>query len=368
MPSILSSPRRKSYPLPAATWLLLIILSIGSMPQRKHTQDGINAGILAAHAQSPPLTRAIRSVHDGSNNQFTGVTGERVRKHRLSRQVESDPGYHDLSNNRERVRYARQLAKKKKDSSHGNKAGKEPSKSKHTPSPSVTAGTTPFPTTMGDKSGKKHHFNTPAPTQSDETLFPTQAEKQISTKAKKPASSSSDSKTAKKFAKSVKPQVPAASPDAQDSNLGVNKDKKKKKKKDNTSLVGGTARARARSSPTTAATNICLEDNVDPINPTKCTFEEKLTGIYLFAEAESYLQAFPPQETLHIELRDGLIYELININPQWVESNQNILISNQDILQIPVGSVVEGAKIDLKGQAPEVVTSLSPTISPTLSP
>lgn len=190
MPSALSYSRRKSYPLPAATWVIitwvfLIILSIGTTAQRKHTQDGINAGILAAHAQSPSLTRAIRSVHDGSNNQFTGVPGERVRRQRLSRRVESDPGYQGLSSNRERLRYARQLARKKNDSSHGNKSGKEPSKSKHTPSPSETAGTTPFPTTMGgDKSGKKHHIiNTPAPSQSKDTLFPTKAEKQISTKA-----------------------------------------------------------------------------------------------------------------------------------------------------------------------------------------
>ena len=160
--------------------MFLIILSIGTTAQRKHTQDGINAGILAAHAQSPSLTRAIRSVHDGSNNQFTGVPGERVRRQRLSRRVESDPGYQGLSSNRERLRYARQLARKKNDSSHGNKSGKEPSKSKHTPSPSETAGTTPFPTTMGgDKSGKKHHIiNTPAPSQSKDTLFPTKAEKQ----------------------------------------------------------------------------------------------------------------------------------------------------------------------------------------------
>lgn len=101
--------------------------------------------------------------------------------------------------------------------------------------------------------------------------------------------------------------------------------------------------------------------------PTVPLKKSSLVPRYLFAEAESYLQAtaFPPEETLNIELRDGLIYELTNINPQWVESNQNILVSNQDILEIPVGSVVEGAKIDLKEQEPEVVTSSSPTISPT---
>lgn len=59
------------------------------------------------------------------------------------------------------------------------------------------------------------------------------------------------------------------------------------------------------------------------------------------------------EETMNIELGNGLIYELVNVDPSWIYGKHKTLESGKSQIKIGKGALVGGDKIDLQGLAPE---------------
>lgn len=89
--------------------------------------------------------------------------------------------------------------------------------------------------------------------------------------------------------------------------------------------------------------------------------EQEETGTYLVAEIE-YSEEGPsnskPEQTVNIELGNGLIYQLTNVNPSWTNGNRKSLESGKSKIKIGKGATIAGDKIDLHGNAPEEVKGL----------
>mmetsp|Transcript_1254 Transcript_1254/g.2744 ORF Transcript_1254/g.2744 Transcript_1254/m.2744 type:complete len:810 (+) Transcript_1254:238-2667(+) len=63
-----------------------------------------------------------------------------------------------------------------------------------------------------------------------------------------------------------------------------------------------------------------------------------------------------PHRTMNIELDNGLIYTLENVDPTWVESKSGKgLKSGKGKISIGQGAIMSGASIDLQGGAPQVI-------------
>ena len=62
-----------------------------------------------------------------------------------------------------------------------------------------------------------------------------------------------------------------------------------------------------------------------------------------------------PDETLHVEFADGMIYELKNINPSWTNGKGKGKVSGKDRIKLPKNCIVDAgsASIDLRGSEPE---------------
>lgn len=65
-----------------------------------------------------------------------------------------------------------------------------------------------------------------------------------------------------------------------------------------------------------------------------------------------------PETTLNIELPDGNIYTLTNVNPSWMNGKGKSLESGVSKIKIGKGATISKANIDLQGGAPEVVGGL----------
>ena len=89
--------------------------------------------------------------------------------------------------------------------------------------------------------------------------------------------------------------------------------------------------------------------------------EEDESGTFVVADIE-YSDAGPfptmPEQTMNIELANGLIYELVNVNPSWIKGKRKSLKSGKSKIKVGKGAVMAGDKIDLRGRAPEEVQSL----------
>jgi len=66
-----------------------------------------------------------------------------------------------------------------------------------------------------------------------------------------------------------------------------------------------------------------------------------------------------PDETLHVEFPDGMIYELKNINPSWTNGKGKGKVSGKDRIKLPKNCIVDAASasIDLRGSEPEDTAS-----------
>jgi len=66
-----------------------------------------------------------------------------------------------------------------------------------------------------------------------------------------------------------------------------------------------------------------------------------------------------PDETLHVEFADGMIYELKNINSSWTNGKGKGKVSGKDRIKLPKNCIVDAgsASIDLRGSEPEDMAS-----------
>jgi len=87
------------------------------------------------------------------------------------------------------------------------------------------------------------------------------------------------------------------------------------------------------------------------------TLREDKIGTFLVSEIEygRGVHDDKPRETINIELDDGLIYTLANVQPSWAKSGKGKLKSGEAKIKIGIGAVISGATIDLRGGAPDVV-------------
>lgn len=102
-------------------------------------------------------------------------------------------------------------------------------------------------------------------------------------------------------------------------------------------------------------------DSPKPHNIHQRVLQEETFGTYVIADIE-YNGEGPspgkPDQTFNIELGNGLIYQLTNVNPSWTNGNRKSLESGKSQIKIGKGASISGDKIDLHGNAPEEVKSL----------
>eukprot|EP00956_Cyclotella_meneghiniana_P000243 scaffold308_cov52-Cyclotella_meneghiniana.AAC.2 len=89
--------------------------------------------------------------------------------------------------------------------------------------------------------------------------------------------------------------------------------------------------------------------------------EDEARGTFVVAVIEytdKGLYPNSPEETMNIELENGLIYELVNVDPSWINGKGKSLESGRSKIKVGKGALLVGDKIDLQGRAPEEVQSL----------
>lgn len=95
--------------------------------------------------------------------------------------------------------------------------------------------------------------------------------------------------------------------------------------------------------------------------------QEEETGTFLVADIEyhdgnevgtSENSKNRPQQTLNIQLDNGMIYKLTNMNPSWINGKGKSLASGTSKIKIGKGATIAGANIDLHGGNPEQVDDL----------
>lgn len=64
------------------------------------------------------------------------------------------------------------------------------------------------------------------------------------------------------------------------------------------------------------------------------------------------------EQTLNIQLENGMVYKLNNVNPSWINGKGKSLESGTSKIKIGKGATISGANIDLHGGNPEQVNDL----------